>query len=236
MSEALAAAPMTHVRTPAWPTSTPTSQAKESVSMWAMYSGNVSHAQKCSNELIAGAGMSSIASHRSVTKPRRGLGQGARPTAQLPVTTVVTPLPEDGDTSGSHIICVLARKIIAHVRGRPRRAGERAAGQRAHLCVVVRVRVDPPRRDVLADGIDLARSLHRERRPDAHDSAVLDGHIADEWRRAGPVDDGATADDQVGHASRCEREVFEVACCWLAAYIAAAVRPPAPPRAARRAL
>ena len=78
---------------------------------------------------MAGAGMSSIASQRSVTKPRSGLGQGAMPTAQLPITTVcatddapsqiqasgtlggrgglflrtVTPLSADGVTIGSHM-------------------------------------------------------------------------------------------------------------------------------------
>ena len=36
-------------------------------------------------------------------KARSGLGQGAMPTAQLPITTVVTPLSADGVTIGSHM-------------------------------------------------------------------------------------------------------------------------------------
>ena len=70
-----------------------------------LHSGKVSHCQKFSSELIAGAGMSSIASQRSVMKPRSGFGHGARPTAQLPMITVVTPLSALGVTIGSHMTC-----------------------------------------------------------------------------------------------------------------------------------
>jgi hypothetical protein len=48
---------------------------------------------------------------------------------------------------------------------------------------------------VLAGRVHLARALDGEGRAHLEDKAVLDGHIADVRRCAGPVDDDSVADD-----------------------------------------
>ncbi len=48
-------------------------------------------------------GMSSTPSISSIRKSRPSGRTGAKPTPQLPMTTVVTPCHDDGDTSGSQV-------------------------------------------------------------------------------------------------------------------------------------
>ena len=60
-------------------------------SMASRYSGKVSHSQVMPAD-IAVEGMSSTASSRSSSQSRSAGRTGAKPTPQLPMTTVVTPL------------------------------------------------------------------------------------------------------------------------------------------------
>src|SRR5262249_48899432 len=80
-------------------------------------------------------------------------------------------------------------------------AGRREQRIPHRLAVVMGMHVDPARRDEQAIGIDLAprRSLLA-----AHGSnaIVLDRDIAAERRLAGPIDDGAAANDDVVHGRR----------------------------------
>ena len=68
------------------------------------YSGNDSQFQ-----LIPSAravpGMSSTPSISWISQSRRAGSAGAKPTPQLPMTTVVTPCQPDGVISGSQVAC-----------------------------------------------------------------------------------------------------------------------------------
>ena len=83
----------------------------------------------------------------------------------------------------------------------PRRGREVVVPRR--LAVVVGVDVDPSRRDQRAVRVDFAATGAVDR-ADRNDGAVLHRDIAGGRRRSGPVDDRATADDEVevGHARR----------------------------------
>ena len=50
-------------------------------------------------------GMSSTPSMRPMSQSWRLGATGAKPTPQLPITTVVTPCQQEGVSSGSHVIC-----------------------------------------------------------------------------------------------------------------------------------
>ena len=66
------------------------------------YSGNDSqfHVMPSSS---AAPGMSSTPSISWIRKSRSSGRAGAKPTPQLPITTVVTPCQPDGETSGSQV-------------------------------------------------------------------------------------------------------------------------------------
>ena len=53
--------------------------------------------------VIADPGMSSTPSISSISHSWRSGAAGAKPTPQLPITTVVTPCHELGVTHGSHV-------------------------------------------------------------------------------------------------------------------------------------
>ncbi len=76
--------------------------------------------------------------------------------------------------------------------------GRREHGIPGRLAVIVRVHVDPARRDDPAVGLDLAPA-----RPclaaDLDDPVALNGHVAGESRRSRAVDDAAAANDQIVH-------------------------------------
>ena len=63
--------------------------------------------------------------------------------------------------------------------------------------VGVRVHVDEAGRDDQPLGVDLALGLARRHAADGDDPVAADGHVADEPRVAGAVDDAAVADDEV---------------------------------------
>ena len=97
-----------------------------------------------------------------------------------------------------------ADAAVAHDEGGdavPRGRGEHLVPGR--LAVVVGVDVDPTGRDEQPGRRrpppDRSRSTRRRRRGHRGDVSVVDGDVADERRCAGPVDDGAVADDQIVH-------------------------------------
>ncbi len=94
--------------------------------------------------------------------------QGAKPTPQLPITTVVTPWLDAGISRESQVAC-------------PSR------------CVCTSTQ---PGRDQPAGGIDLAPPAARDA-TDRGDAPALHRDIARERRRARAVDDAAVADHQV---------------------------------------
>jgi len=67
-----------------------------------MYSENDSHCQSMPS-CSAVPGMSSTLSMSSMRKSLPSGRTGAKPTPQLPMTTVVAPCHDDGVTSGSHV-------------------------------------------------------------------------------------------------------------------------------------
>ena len=67
-----------------------------------MYSGKVSHSHWMPS-CMAAPGMSSTASIRSMSSSRRSSRTGAKPTPQLPITTLVTPWEEEGESIGSQV-------------------------------------------------------------------------------------------------------------------------------------
>src|SRR5205807_2618453 len=69
------------------------------------------------------------------------------------------------------------------------------------LAVVMRVHVDPARRDQTARGIDVAPGWTLLA-ADPDDAVARDRHVAGEGGLAGAVDDGAAANDNVVHGSR----------------------------------
>ena len=129
---------------------------------------------------IADAGMSSTASIRSITQSRSGARTGAKPTPQLPITTVVTPLQHDGVRYGSHDTC-------------------------ASMCVCTSIQ---PGVTSLPAGVDLAAAgPHGAREwvgigaPHRGDAVAVDADVAPELGRAAPVDDAAVANRDVVHGS-----------------------------------
>ena len=96
---------------------------------------------------------------------------GAKPTPQLPVTTVVTPLSADG-----------SERVVPE-----------------DLTVVVRVDVDPAGRHQGAVGVDPGRGGIGDPAADLHDPAVTNGDVADPRRCARAVDDRSPGDHVVEH-------------------------------------
>ncbi len=70
-----------------------------------MYSGKVSHRPHSMPSNRAEPGMSSTPSISSISACSWPGGTGAKPTPQLPMTTVVTPLCDDGAISVSQDTC-----------------------------------------------------------------------------------------------------------------------------------
>ena len=70
--------------------------------MASRYSGKLSHPQRMPSDRAA-PGMSSTPSISPMSHSWRSGATGAKPTPQLPMTTVVTPCQHDGDSSGSHV-------------------------------------------------------------------------------------------------------------------------------------
>src|SRR5262249_46552525 len=69
------------------------------------------------------------------------------------------------------------------------------------LTVVVRVDVDPARRDQEAVGVDFALA-GPELAADRRDAVAIDGDVARKGRLAGAVDDLSAVDDDVVHRGR----------------------------------
>ena len=132
------------------------------LSIASRYCGNVSHAHSMPADMAI-AGISSTASIRSISQSRSLGCTGAKPTPQLPITTVVTPFQQEGVRNGS-----------------------------THLRVEVGVHVDPARRHQLAGGVDLAPG-GPDVRPDGCDRAAVDPDISLILRPAATVDDAAVA-------------------------------------------
>ena len=65
------------------------------------YSSNDSHSHEMPS-VSADPGMSSTPSINSMSHSWRSGAAGAKPTPQLPITTVVTPCHDDGVRNGSH--------------------------------------------------------------------------------------------------------------------------------------
>lgn len=96
--------PITQARTGPCGTWAAKSTARSSVARASRYSGNVDHRQRIPST-IAAPGMSSTPSIKPMSQSRRSSRAGANPTPQFPITTVVTPCPDDGETSGSQVTC-----------------------------------------------------------------------------------------------------------------------------------
>ena len=144
---------------------------------WARWSSTSRNSGKVSQPhwmpaLSAAPGMSSTPSMRPISHSCRSGATGAKPTPQLPMTTVVTPCQHDG--------------VELLVPG--------------GLAVVVRVDVDEARRDEGAVGVDLLPPAAVDG-PDLGDHAVGDGDVGRASRGARAVDDGPPSDDEVvcGH-------------------------------------
>ena len=95
--------PMTNARTAPCGTCVPTSMRSGWRSMASRYSGKVSQPHWMPSDSAA-PGMSSTPSIRPMSHSCRSGATGAKPTPQLPMTTVVTPCQHDGVSSGSHVI------------------------------------------------------------------------------------------------------------------------------------
>ena len=70
----------------------------------ATYSGKLSHSQRIPAERAV-PGMSSTPSISSISQVWRSRRTGAKPTPQLPITTVVTPCHAEGAITGSQVAC-----------------------------------------------------------------------------------------------------------------------------------
>jgi hypothetical protein len=94
--------PITYARTAPCGTKALTSSTRGSRSSSSRYSGNVSqfHVMPSASAV---PGMSSTPSMSWISHAWRSGRAGAKPTPQLPITTVVTPCQLDGDTSGSQV-------------------------------------------------------------------------------------------------------------------------------------
>ena len=127
----------------------------------------------------------------SISQSSRPGRTGAKPTPQLPATTVVTPWPLDGSSRLSQL----------------------------HLTVVVGVDVDESRRDDAAGGVDgfprLALQPGVGRRPPHHldDPAILDPDVGEVTRHTGAVDHRATDKLQVEHVATSYRGLAPSALC-----------------------
>ncbi len=80
----------------------PTSIVQRLRSSASRYSAKVSHSHWIPSE-SADPGMSSTPSMRPMSQSWRSGAAGAKPTPQLPMTTVVTPCHDDGASSGSQV-------------------------------------------------------------------------------------------------------------------------------------
>ena len=96
--------PMTYARTAPWGTCVPTSTVQRRRSRASRYSGNVSHSHSIPSA-SAVPGMSSTPSMRPMSQSWRSGAAGAKPTPQLPITSVVTPCHDEGASSESHVTC-----------------------------------------------------------------------------------------------------------------------------------
>ena len=104
VASSCARSPSTYARTAACGTWAAMSIDLGTRSSESRYSANDSHCQSMPS-WRAVPGMSStpsISSMRKLSAPGR---TGAKPTPQLPITTVVTPCQLDGVTSASHVTC-----------------------------------------------------------------------------------------------------------------------------------
>ena len=66
-----------------------------------------------------------------------------------------------------------------------------------HLRVEVRVQVEEAGGDDRAGGVELGLAVGREARADLGDAAVADPDVGGDAGRAGAVDDGAAADEEI---------------------------------------
>ena len=133
------------------------------------YSAKLSHCQSMPS-CSAVPGMSSTPSMSSMRKPSLPGRTGAKPTPQLPITTVVTPCQLDG--------------VMLRVPD--------------DLAVVVRVDVDPARGDDEPVGVDLPGAASADA-ADLGDHAAVDGDVGGDRRRPRAVDDRAPSDDELVH-------------------------------------
>ena len=70
--------------------------------MASRYSGKLSQPQRMPSDSAA-PGMSSTPSMRPISQSCLSGATGAKPTPQLPITTVVTPCQQDGDSKASQV-------------------------------------------------------------------------------------------------------------------------------------
>ena len=94
--------PITYARTAPWGTWVPTSTVQRRRSSASRYSPNVSHSHSIPSASAA-PGMSSTPSMRPMSQSWRSGAAGAKPTPQLPMTSVVTPCHDDGASSESQV-------------------------------------------------------------------------------------------------------------------------------------
>ena len=114
-------------------------------------------------------GISSTPSISSMSFCRSAGLQGAKPTPQLPMTTVVTPWSDEGAISESQTA----------------------------WASIVGMDVYEARRDEFALSFNLAGGGAFKFRTDSGDHAVLDGYVGVVGLRAGAIHDRAIADNQV---------------------------------------
>ena len=95
-------APITQTRSAPCGTCAPTSIASGVRASASRYSGKVSHCQRMPSESAA-PGMSSTPSISPISQSRSCGRTGAKPTPQLPITTVVTPCHDEGVSQGSQV-------------------------------------------------------------------------------------------------------------------------------------
>ena len=94
--------PSTYARSAPWGSNAATSSTRGIDSSSSRYSGNDSQFHDMPSSSAA-PGMSSTPSISWMRKSRSSGRAGAKPTPQLPITTVVTPCHPDGETSGSQV-------------------------------------------------------------------------------------------------------------------------------------
>ena len=94
--------PITYARSAPCGTCTATSSARGMRSSASMYSGTDCQSHGMASRRLA-PGMPSTPSISPMSQSWRSGAAGAKPTPQLPITTVVTPCHSDGVSSGSHV-------------------------------------------------------------------------------------------------------------------------------------